>query len=78
MTAAQARKKAMEISKQDTDDRYTAIKAMIQQAVEKGELSCYVYNIPIKKEVKKMLEAQGYEVGPTEQDHNETYTIINW
>lgn len=78
MNAAQARKKATEISSRDTDDRYVAIKAMIQIAVEKGELSCCVYNKPIKKEVKKKLESEGYEIGPTETDRNETFTLIKW
>jgi hypothetical protein len=78
MNAAQARKKATEISNRDTDDRYVAIKAMIQQAVENGEFSCYVYNIPIKKEVKKKLENEGYKVEPTQSDRNETSTEIKW
>jgi hypothetical protein len=74
MNAAQARKKATEISNRDTDDRYVAIKAMIQQAVENGEFSCYVYNIPIKKK----LENEGYKVEPTQSDRNETSTEIKW
>jgi diphthamide synthase (EF-2-diphthine--ammonia ligase) len=78
MNAAQARKKATEIDNRDTDDRYVAIKAIIQIAVEKGEFSCYVYDVPIKKVVQKKLEAEGYKVGPSENDRNETLTKISW
>jgi len=78
MTAAEARLKAIEVNTKDNDSQYSTIKDMISSAVGKGELDCWIYNLPIKTEVREKLIAEGYMVGPTLSERNETMTQIKW
>lgn len=78
MTAAEARIKAIEKLTSDDDSQYATIKGMIGMAVNKGELECWVYNTPINPEVRSKLYLEGYGVGPTQSDRNESLTKITW
>lgn len=78
MTAAEARAKATEVNTKDTNSQYATVKDMITQAVRKGELECWIYNVPIKTEVREKLIGEGYKVGPTQSDRGETMTQIKW
>lgn len=78
MTAAEARQKAIEISTNDSDSQYSAIKQSISHAVNKGEFDCWIYDAAIKTEVREKLIAEGYKVGPTQSDRGETLTQIRW
>lgn len=78
MTAAEARKKAIEVSTKDTESQYSIIKGLIYDAANKGEFYCNIYNVPIKQSVKDILVGEGYEIGPTVTNRNEVLTQIRW
>lgn len=78
MTAAEARKKATEISTNEINSQFAIIIGMIKEAVNKGEFETYVHNVSIKPEVRVKLATNGYSVGSPESDRNETYTKITW
>lgn len=78
MTAAEARKKATEVLTNDVNSEYKIIKDMIMEHAGKGEYECWIYNTSIKSEVRVKLIAEGYKIGPTQSDRNESLTKINW
>lgn len=78
MNAAEARQKATAIVTNEVDSQYAIIKKMISEAVGKGDFDCWIYNIPIKPEVRVKLIQEGYGIGPTQSDRNETLTQIKW
>lgn len=78
MTAAEARSKATEVNTKENNSQYATIKEMIATEVNKGETECWIYNIPIKSDVREKLISEGFFVGPTQSDRNETMTKIKW
>lgn len=78
MTAVEARQKATDVLTNDVNSEYTIVKAMISEHASKGEYECWIYNTSIKTEVRVKLIAEGYRVGPTQTDRNETSTKITW
>lgn len=78
MNATEARQKATEVNTNDEKSQYATIKEMIGEAVKKGEFDCWIYNAPIRTEVREKLMLEGYKVGPTQSDRGETLTQIKW
>lgn len=73
MNAEQARLAAEKFEKKD----FNEIISLITTAAESGKYEMW-YNNVITDPVRKMLHAEGYIVGKTITDRNETLTKISW
>lgn len=78
MNAGEARKIATDKNITAKDSQYNIIIGMIRDASAKGKYEVWVYNTRILEPVRKKLLADGFLVGPTESDRNETSTKISW
>jgi hypothetical protein len=78
MTAAEARKNATDKHLNAKDSQYNTIIGMIRDAANKGEYEVWVYNTSILQPVREKLTTDGFLVGPTQSDRNETLTKISW
>ena len=77
MNAKQAKEKALEVNTQNDLLQYAQIILMISNAANKGEYEIWYYE-SIKADVKEKLISDGYNVGKTQFERNETMTKISW
>ena len=77
MNAKQAKEKALEVNTQNDLLQYAQIILMISNAANKGEYEIWYYE-SIKADVKEKLISDGYNVGKTQFEINETMTKISW
>ena len=78
MNATEARKAATDKHITAKDSQYEIIQGMIREASNKGEYEVWVYNTAILKPVREKLESDGFLVGDTISDRNESLTKISW
>lgn len=78
MTAAEARKVATDQNTNEINSQWSTIIDMIKQEAGKGKYEVWVYNTPILSVVREKLLTNGYKVGPTQTEQNETMTKIVW
>jgi hypothetical protein len=78
MTASEAKQKADNKNITNKDSQYNIIVSMIREASNKGEYEVWVYNTAILQPVREILVSNGFLVGPTQSDRNETLTKISW
>lgn len=58
-------------------DQYGDIMEEIKKCANKGEFKAWWYKA-INDQTRKMLEKDGYRVGPTTNDRNDLLTEISW
>lgn len=78
MNAAEARRIATDNNFNGVKEQLANIMQMIADAANRGEFKVWVYNNPIKPEVKMRLEVDGYRVHTEQVDRNESATKITW
>lgn len=76
MNAKEAREKAKQ-SNVANGSQYSEIIKLISEASTKGEYSMFYYH-SINADVRQKLTEDGYEVGKTGFDRNESLTQIKW
>jgi hypothetical protein len=77
MNAKEAKQKALAVNTEAENSQYAKIILMISNAVSRGEYEMWFYE-NIKEDVKNKLVEQGYDVGKTQFERNETMTKIKW
>jgi len=77
MNAKQAKEKALAVNTDNGNSQYAQIVLMISNAANKGEYEMWFYE-NIKADVREKLISEGYNVGKTQFERNETMTKISW
>lgn len=77
MKASEARRLANETNTNATKSQYSSIMGLINKAVNAGEYEVHWYEA-MNSAVKDKLREEGYTVGNTQMDRNETITKISW
>ena len=77
MNAKQAKEKAFAANTENGSSQYAQIILMISNAANKGEYEMWFYE-NIKSDVREKLISDGYNVGKTQHERNETMTKIGW
>lgn len=77
MTAQESREKAFKHNTESNTGQLLKIQNAISKAVQNGEYSCYVYE-SLREDVRKKLVSDGFIVGQTQFDRNESMTLISW
>lgn len=74
MKASEAKKLSLDSTK---DSQLPKIYKEIKEAAQRGEVSIWWYD-DINDRVRAALKEDGYKVGKTQFDRNETLTQISW
>jgi hypothetical protein len=77
MNAIQARQKALAVNTENGSNQYAQIISMISNAANKGMYEMWFFE-KIKSDVREKLKIEGYDVGRTQCERNETMTKISW